>query len=66
MLWNVGARACLAFLFADVWSRKMFVNYDALEQHKAGQHEVRKLMRKFPNARPHIPAHERPNSWYYA
>ena len=66
MLVNVTARALLAGVVSDFCTRKLFINYDRLTEHKVAHNEVRKIMRTFPNARPYLAPHERPNSYYWA
>ena len=66
MIANVGARALVAGVCADVVSRKMFVNYGRLTEHKVAVNEVKKIMRQAPNARPYLAVHEKPNSYYFA
>ena len=66
MMVNVGARSVLAAGVADVVTRKLFVNYDRVVEHKVAKNEVSKIMRTMPNARPYLAPHQRPNSYYYA
>ena len=66
MIANVGARALVAGVCADVVSRKMFVNYARLTEHKVAVNEVKKIMRQAPNARPYLAVHEKPNSYFFA
>ena len=66
MMVNVSARALLAGVVSDVITRKMFVNYDRLTEHKVANNEIKKIMRTMPNARPYLKPHERPNSYYWA
>ena len=66
MMINVGARSVLAAGVADVVTRKLFVNYDRVLEHKVAKNEVSKIMRTMPNARPYLAPHQRPNSYYYA
>ena len=66
MIANVGARALVAGVAADVVSRKLFVNYARLTEHKVAVNEVKKIMRQAPNARPYLGVHEKPNSYYFA
>ena len=66
MLVNVGSRALLAFVATDFVSRKLFVNYDKILRHKVAVNEVKKMMRTYPNAKPHRAVHEKPNSYYFA
>ena len=63
MLLNVGARSVLAFVVSDVCTRKLFVNYDAITQHKVAVNETKKIMRTYPHARPYLRHFERPNSY---
>ena len=65
MLINVGARSALAFVVSDLFTRKLFVNYDALTKHKSAVNEVRKIMRTYPDARPHVRSYEKPNSYIF-
>ena len=66
MIVNVGARAVLTGVVADVCTRKLFVNYDKITKDKVARNEVRKIMRTYPNARPILAPHQKPNSYYYA
>ena len=66
MLINVGARAGLAAFFGDLLGRKLFVNYQSVQNHKVAKNEISKIMRTMPNARPHLMPHQKPNSYYYA
>ena len=66
MALNVGSRALVAGIVADVCIRKLFVNYDRLTAHKVATNEVKKVMRTYPNARPLLMPHQKPNSYYYA
>ena len=66
MMLNAGARAVAAGVFTDIVTRHLFVNYDRIQAHKVANNEVRKIMRTFPNARPMLKPHEKPNSYYYA
>ena len=65
MIINVGARSALAFLVSDVCTRKLFVNYDGLTKHKTAVNEVKKIMRTYPDARPYLRPHEKPNSYLF-
>ena len=66
MMINVKIRATGAFLVGDFFARKLFINYDKKYRHMAASNEVKKVMRTFPNARPLLSVHERPNSYYLA
>ena len=66
MIVNVTARSLLAGVVADVCTRKMFVNYDRITEHKVASNEVKKLMRTMPNARPLLMPHQKPNSYFWA
>ena len=57
MMVNVGARALVAGVLADVCTRKLFVNYEKITKHKVASNEVRKIMRTYPNARPYLAPH---------
>ena len=66
MMVNVGSRALLAGVVSDLVTRKMFINYDKIRNHKAANNEIRKVMRAMPNARPYLKVHEKPNSYFLA
>merc|ERR1712228_725153 len=66
MMINVGSRALLTGVVTDVVTRKLFVNYDRVVEHKVANNEIRKIMRTMPNARPLLMPHQRPNSYWYA
>ena len=66
MVVNVTARAALAGIVSDVCTRKLFVNYNRITEHKVAKNEVSKIMRQMPNARPYLAPHEKPNSYYFA
>ena len=66
MMVNVGVRAVVAGVAADVCTRKLFVNYNKVAAHKVASNEIKKIMRTYPNARPYLAVHEKPNSYYYA
>ena len=63
MVFAVGWRVLLMACACDVVSRRLFVDYKKLQNHKIADYEVRKVMRFMPNARPHIPLHNKPNSY---
>ena len=63
MIFNVGVRSLGALIVSDMCTRKLFVNYSAIQQHKVGVNEVQKIMRTFPTARPLLAVHEKPNSY---
>ena len=62
---NVFGRALLTGVVADAVSRRMFVNYLALKQHKMADNEVKKVMRMMPDAKPHLAPHKKPNSYFW-
>ena len=66
MLVNVSVRAIPAALAGDFIGRKLFVNYKKQTSHKVANNEIKKIMRTFPNARPMLMPHQKPNSYYYA
>ena len=66
LVFGVGWRVILMGLACDVVSRRMFVDYRGLQNHKIADYEIRKIMRRMPNARPHIPLHNKPNSYIRA
>ena len=54
---NVTSRALLWGFVGDVVTRKMFVNYDRVVEHKVAANELKKIMRTMPNARPYLRPH---------
>ena len=65
LLFGLGWRLALAGLVADQASRRMFVNYDKLRQHKFAENEVRKIMVKAPNAKTLRAPYQKANSWFW-
>ena len=57
MIFNVGIRAAGAAILGDVISRKLFINYQKITEHKVASNELKKVMRTFPNARPMLAPH---------
>ena len=66
MLFNVGVRAVPAAIVGDFIGRKLFVNHKKQTAHRVASNEIKKMMRTFPNARPMLMPHQKPNSFYYA
>uniref|UniRef100_A0A7S3FTC7 Uncharacterized protein n=1 Tax=Strombidium rassoulzadegani TaxID=1082188 RepID=A0A7S3FTC7_9SPIT len=66
MVVNVTARALFAGVVADFFTRKLFVNYYRIKQHKVANNEIRKVMRSMPNARPLLMPHQRANSYIWS
>ena len=66
LIFNVGARALVFGVVGEVFARKFFVNYDRITQDKCARNEIKKVMRTFPDAKPYLLPHEKPNSYYYA
>ena len=66
LLFNVGARGLAAGVVGEVVARKLFINYKKVQQDKCARNEIRKIMRTFPDAKPHLLQHQKPNSYYYA
>ena len=65
MVFGVAIRCGLAVLVADQFSRRMFVNYVALNKHDMAEYEVKKVMRTWPNPKPHVAQHQKPNSYFW-
>ena len=65
MIFGVAWRSVLAVLVADQFGRRLFCNYVALRKHQMAEYEVKKIMRTFPDPKPHIPLHQRPNSYFW-
>ena len=57
LLFNVAGRGVVAGFAGEMLARKMFINYDRLTQDKVARNEVRKIMRTFPDAKPHLLPH---------
>ena len=65
LIFGLGWRFALAGLIADQVSRRLFVNYDKLRQHKMAENEVRKVMVKYPNAKKLKASYQKANSYYW-
>ena len=65
MVFGVAWRSVVAVLIADQFSRRLFVNYPALMKHEMAEYEVKKVMRTWPNPKPMLARHERPNSYFW-
>ena len=65
IVFGVAWRVLLATAVADQVSRRMFVNYRGLRQSQMAENEVRKVMRTWPQAKPHVAPHKRPNSYVW-
>ena len=64
LVFGLGWRMALAGVVADQASRRMFVNYEKLRQHKMAENEVKKMMVKFPGAKTLRAPHRKGNSWF--
>ena len=65
LVFGLGWRLALAGVVADQASRRMFVNYEKLRQHKIAENEVRKIMVKFPNGKTLRAPYQKANSWWW-
>ena len=65
MVFGVAWRSTVAVLVADQFSRRLFVNYVALRKHEMAEYEVKKIMRTWPNPKPHLARYEKPNSYFW-
>ena len=65
LIFGLGWRFVLAGVIADQMSRRLFVNYDKLRQHKMAENEVRKIMVKYPNAKTLKAPYQKANSYYW-
>ena len=65
LIFGLGWRLVIAGLIADQASRRLFVNYDKLREHKLAENEVRKIMVKYPNAKTLRAPYQKANSWYW-
>ena len=65
MVFGLVWRCAITGLAADIASRRLFVNYYRLRQHTMAENEIKKVMRMWPNARPHITIAEKPNSYFW-
>ena len=66
MMFNVGSRVALAGIVGDLFTRKLFINYQRVTEDKVARNEVKKIMTTFPQAKTLLKVHERPNSYYWA
>ena len=65
LIFGLAWRCAIAFLVADQASRRMFVNYEKLREHRMAENEVRKIMVKFPNAKTLHAPYRKANSWWW-
>ena len=65
LLFGLGWRFAVAGLITDQAGRKFFVNFEKLNKQKIADNEVKKIMRFMPNAKPYIPYHRKPNSYFF-
>ena len=65
LIFGLAWRIAIAGVIADQASRRMFVNYDKLRQHKFAENEVRKIMVKIPNAKTLRAPYQKANSWWW-
>ena len=59
-------RLLVGFIIGDRVGARYFLNYRKIWCHKAADHEVRKLTRTWPDAKPFVPIHEQANSYFWA
>ena len=64
LVFGLGWRMAVAGVLADQASRRMFVNYEKLRQHKMAEQEVKKIMVRFPGAKSLRAPHRKANSWF--
>ena len=65
MIWGLSWRWLVAYLVADQVSRRMFVNYAKLREHKMAEYEMKKIMVKWPHAKQLPLHHRRANSVFW-
>ena len=65
MVFGVAWRSAVAVVIADQFSRRLFCNYVALRKHQMAEYEVKKVMRTWPNPKPMVALHEKPNSYFW-
>ena len=65
MVFGVAWRSAVALVIADQFSRRLFCNYVALRKHEMAEYEVKKVMRTWPNPRPMVARHQKPNSYFW-
>ena len=65
IVFGVAWRSALTFVVADQFSRRLFCNYVALRKHEMAEYEVKKVMRTWPNPKPHVAQHMKPNSYFW-
>ena len=65
MIFGLVWRSLVVLAITDQFGRRMFVNYAALREDKMANNECRKIMRTFPNAKPHLLPHQQPNNYFW-
>ena len=57
MIFGVAIRSVVSLLVADQLGRRLFCNYVALRKHEMAEYECKKIMRTWPNPKPHVARH---------
>ena len=65
MIFSVGIRCLLAGVVAEQVSRRLFVNYRTIKAHEIANYEIRKVMRTWPDPKPMVEYHKKPNSYFW-
>ena len=65
MVFNIYWRMSLGFIIGERMASKLFTDHKAIAQHKYAVNEVKKVMRRVPDANPFIPFGEKPNSYIF-
>ena len=58
-------RTALAGYVSDRIASRIFVDHNRIRRHKMANQEIRKIMRTFPDAKPYLKPHEKPNSYFW-
>ncbi|CAI2383807.1 unnamed protein product [Moneuplotes crassus] len=59
------SRLLTGYLIGDRIGARYFCNYRLIFCHKVADYEIRKMTRQWPDAKPFIPIHEKPNSYFW-
>ena len=65
MVFSVYWRVLVGFIAGERLGSRYFADHLAIMRHRWATNEVRKAMRFVPNAKPHLRANEKPNSYFF-
>ena len=58
-------RLAITGLATEMVTKRLFVNYDRLREHKMAEIEIKKIVRTWPDPKPYQMPHQKPNSYFW-